>query len=98
MEKEKILSAVKRSVPGPNPLAGSPDEGGKVAGFWRGLWHGMIAPFTFILSLFNPKVQMYEAHNNGGWYNLGFLLGVMGVFGSGRGGASARRKQGQHRP
>jgi hypothetical protein len=24
---------------------------------------------------------MYEVHNYGGWYNLGFLLGVIFIFG-----------------
>jgi hypothetical protein len=29
------------------------------------------------VSLFNPDVGIYEIHNNGAWYNLGFLLGIM---------------------
>lgn len=74
-------------VPGPNQLVGSPDRVGDVAGFWQGLLHGFIALFTFIVSLFSDKVDMYEVHNNGTWYNLGFLLGVMVFFGGGGGGA-----------
>jgi hypothetical protein len=93
MTEKNILSVVKRNAPGPNTLAKSPDEGGKVAGFWRGLWHGSIAPITFIVSLFNPNVQIYEVHNNGAWYNLGYLLGMAGVLGGGRGGASRQHKQ-----
>jgi hypothetical protein len=34
---------------------------------------------------------MYEVHNNGGWYNFGFLLGMMILLGGGGGGAAARR-------
>lgn len=49
---------------------------GKVYGFWNGLWHGMIAGFTFIGSLFNHDIAVYAVNNNGGWYNFGFLLGV----------------------
>jgi hypothetical protein len=30
-------------------------EGAKPAGFLGSLWHGMIAPITFIVSLFNTK-------------------------------------------
>jgi hypothetical protein len=75
-------------VPGPNPLVGTPDAAGSVAGFWQGLLHGFIAFFTFIWSLFSDKVNIYEVHNNGAWYNFGFILGVMMFFGAGGGGAS----------
>jgi len=67
----------------PNPLAGTPNDRGEVAGFWRGLWHGIIAPITFIISLFSREVHFYEVHNNGGWYNLGFVIGAGILFGGG---------------
>lgn len=51
------------------------------AGFWLGLWHGIIAPFAFIISLFNDSIAVYEVANNGNWYNLGFLLGASMIFG-----------------
>src|SRR5437660_8312707 len=38
----------------------------QVAGFWPGVWHGMIYPVTFVVSLFNKNVNLYEVHNNGG--------------------------------
>jgi hypothetical protein len=78
-------------APGPNDMRGSASATGVVAGFWRGLWNGIIAPVTLIISLFNGKVQMYEVHNNGGWYNFGFLVGMMIIFGGGAGGARTRR-------
>lgn len=74
-------------APGPNQLTSSPDDEGKVAGFWKGLWHGFIVFFSFIVSLFSDKVRIYEVHNNGGWYNFGYLLGIMMFFGGGGGGA-----------
>ena len=77
-------------APGPNPVEGIADEGGQVAGFWHGLWHGIIAPITWIISLFSENVGMYEVHNNGGWYNLGFVLGASIILGGG-GAASGRR-------
>jgi hypothetical protein len=83
-------------APGPNELAGKPDASGVVAGFWRGLWHGAIAPVTFVISLFNPAVRPYEVHNNGGWYDLGFLIGVSAVLGGGSGGAAAARRPRRH--
>ena len=80
-------------APGVNELAQKADSKGVVAGFWRGLWNGIIAPVTFIISLFNPNVQMYEVHNNGGWYNFGFIFGMMIIFGGGAGGAQAKRSR-----
>jgi hypothetical protein len=91
MDRENALSVVKTWLPGPNTLAKSPNEAGKVAGFWLGLLHGGIAPITFIVSLFRQDVHVYEVHNNGAWYNLGFLLGLMGSLGGSRGGAMRPR-------
>ncbi|HEV2182441.1 MAG TPA: hypothetical protein VGR39_02065 [Candidatus Acidoferrales bacterium] len=73
---------------GPNDLRGSLGSGGSVAGFWLGLWHGVILPISFIISLFSDKVTIYEVHNSGGWYNFGFLLGAAMIWGGG--GATAR--------
>lgn len=62
------------------------------AGFWLGLWHGIIAPVTFVISLFTDSVNLYEVHNNGNWYDFGFMLGIGGLLGgSAGGGARARR-------
>lgn len=66
---------------GSNPSLGVPPEGGQVAGFWLGLWHGIISPVTFIISLFNRSVNFYEVHNDGNWYNFGFALGAGILFG-----------------
>jgi hypothetical protein len=88
-----ILALVVGCAPGPNPLSRTPDAKGEVPGFWRGLWNGIIAPITFIISLFSEKVRMYEVHNNGGWYDFGFVLGVMIAFGGGAGGAASRRRK-----
>lgn len=54
---------------------------GHVYGFWGGLWHGIIAPFSFIGSLFSDDIAMYAVNNNGGWYDFGFVLGVGILFG-----------------
>lgn len=74
---------------GPNESANSPDEEGKVAGFCQGLWHGIMAPITFVISLFSDNVHFYEVHNNRNWYNFGFLLGL-GILTGGGGRASSR--------
>jgi hypothetical protein len=71
---------IQLTTPGVNPLVNEPAASGTVAGVVQGLWHGVIAPVTLIMSFFNENVQMYEVHNNGREYNLGFLLGVALVF------------------
>jgi len=53
------------------------------ADFWNGLWHGVISLVTLIIHIFNDSVRVYEINNAGGWYDFGFLLGV--IFGWGGG-------------
>jgi hypothetical protein len=77
--KEKLTAA------GQNELENTPNEKGEIAGFWRGLWHGSIAPFAFLLSLFKDDVGVYEIHNNGKWYNFGFVLGLTITLGGNKG-------------
>jgi hypothetical protein len=72
--------SIKIYAPGPNPLVNTAEVHGRVAGILLGTWHGVIAPVTLVVSFFNPNVQMYEVHNDGSQYNLGFLLGVALVF------------------
>ena len=74
---------------GPNPVAHTAGTDGSIAGFWLGLWHGLICPITFIISLFSDNVHFYEVHNSGGWYNFGFLLGASSALGGS--GASASK-------
>lgn len=59
----------------PNPLTGVSPEG-KPAGFWMGLWQGSIVGIAFVISLFSENVNIYEVHNRGTLYNLGFVLGA----------------------
>ena len=74
-------------APGPNNLAqvATPNP----AGFWLGLWQGAISPITFLISLFNDHVNIYEVHNNGNWYNFGFMIGVSVAFGGAGSGTTA---------
>lgn len=60
------------------------------AGFFMGLWHGIILVIAFVISLFNDSVQIYEVHNSGALYNLGFVLGATACLG---GGAKVRKKR-----
>ena len=62
-------------------------------GFWWGLLHGFISFFTFIISLFKDEVAVYAVNNNGGWYDAGFILGIMFFYG---GGTKASKKKKRH--
>jgi hypothetical protein len=81
--------ALTACAPGGNPEA---NTGPDPAGFLLGLWHGLIIVITFIISLFNSDVGIYEVQNNGGWYNFGYVLGISIAFGGvgGAGGAASR--------
>ena len=58
---------------------------GSEAGFFSGLWHGLITPFSFPLSLFVDDIAVYAVKNTGGWYDFGYLLSIGGLgFGASR--------------
>lgn len=57
------------------------------AGFWQGLWHGVIAGPAFIVGLFAENVEIYERNNSGGWYDFGFLFGLTTIASGGTHGA-----------
>ena len=78
---------------GANPEVGIESPDGDVAGFWLGLWHGIIAPITFAISLFRDTVNVYDVHNNGNWYDFGFVIGAGILFGGGGSGACRSRKR-----
>jgi len=49
---------------------------GHKAGFWAGIWHGLIIIITFVISLFDKRVGIYEVNNIGWPYNLGYIIGL----------------------
>lgn len=57
----------------------SPDD---PAGFFTGIWHGWIAPFSLIMGLFNSSITIYESFNTGWWYDFGFYISIIAGFGS----------------
>jgi hypothetical protein len=77
--KEKFVTA------GPNEMENSENQDGKIAGFWQGVWQGFIAPVSLVRSFFKEDIGVYEVHNNGKPYNVGFIIGLMIIFG-GKGG------------
>jgi hypothetical protein len=80
VEVEVPDTTIRLTSPGPNPQLNEPDADGRLAGLGQGLWHGLIAPITLIGSFFNENSQIYEVHNNGLEYNVGFMIGVALIF------------------
>jgi len=86
-----MLVVLAGCAPGANPDKGVADERNAVAGFWLGVWQGFIAPIVFVVSLFKTNLGVYEVHNNGAWYNFGYLFGLACILGGG-GNRTAGRK------
>jgi len=85
-----VLLTLGACVPTANEVIVPAQLTGESAGFLLGLWHGVTVPFTFVVSLFNDSVGIYEIHNTGWPYNLGFVLGAMS---SGGGAATGSRRK-----
>lgn len=51
------------------------------AGFFWGIWHGWIAPISLVIGIFNDAVRVYETHNTGWFYDLGFYISIISGFG-----------------
>jgi hypothetical protein len=66
--------ATQRALPAVLRSPGEP-------GFLPGVWHGLIAPIAFVVSLFSDQVRIYAVPNTGRWYDLGFMLGIGGFSG-----------------
>lgn len=82
MQKKQVVFLILCAVAltgcaDPNTLTDSIRPGlDAPAGFWRGLWHGVCAPFALFGIMFGMDIGIYEVFNSGNWYNFGFLLGV----------------------
>jgi len=78
-------------MPNSNTVVNTPNVEGSISGFWMGLWQGIICPISWFISLFTNTINVYEVHNNGGWYNFGFVLGA-GILGGTSSSASKSKK------
>lgn len=45
-------------------------------GFFVGIWHGLLAPYTLIVRWF-ADIEMYAVPNSGWFYDCGFLIGIL---------------------
>lgn len=61
--------------------------------FFGGILHGILMPFNFIGSLFSSCIEMYASNHVKGWYDFGYLIGVIFSIGGGmRFSTSAKRE------
>ena len=82
-----VFGSCTASQPRIGPLASLTE----VPGFWKGFWHGFIAPITFVVSLFSNEVRIYAFPNAGRWYDFGFMLGISGFSGGVFAGSRTRK-------
>ncbi len=47
------------------------------AGFFSGIWDGLLAPYSLIARWIIHDVVMYAIPNTGWFYDVGFLLGII---------------------
>lgn len=59
--------------------------------FW-GFTHGIFIVPTFFWSLFADTVTIYQAPNDGNWYNLGYFIGISIIFGGTHGAKKVPNK------
>jgi hypothetical protein len=62
---------------------------GHLPGFFSGVLHGFLMPFSFIASFFTD-VRIYSFPNAGRWYDFGFIIGAVMIWGGG--GAAGKRR------
>ncbi|PKP35419.1 MAG: hypothetical protein CVU00_02365 [Bacteroidetes bacterium HGW-Bacteroidetes-17] len=61
-------------------------------GFLYGIVQGFIFPFVLIAKLLGEHVGLYAENNTGMSYWLGYILGIVILFGGGGGGYARRRR------
>lgn len=58
--------------------------------FW-GFVHGLFIVPTFVWSLFADSVTIYQAPNDGNWYNIGYFIGISIILGGSHGARSTKK-------
>lgn len=70
---------------------------GTPANFWLGLWQGLIILLSFVASWFDNNIVLYQVHNNGFWYNFGYIIALCfsigGLAGSNRAKGKTKKKK-----
>jgi len=76
VEVNTPTTSMQLTAPSGNPMMNQPDANGRIARAGAGLWHGLISPATLLISFFDSNIRMYEVHNAGSEYDLGFFVGL----------------------
>lgn len=71
-----IIGLISSCMPNPTEAANP-----KPSGFFKGVWHGWIAPISLIVGFFNDTTRVYDPHNTGWWYDFGFYMAIISGFG-----------------
>ena len=58
--------------------------------FW-GFVHGIFIIPTFFWSLFAHSVTIYQAPNDGNWYNIGYFIGISMILGGSHGARRSKK-------
>lgn len=61
----------------------TPEASADPYGFFSGIWHGIIFPFSLIGYFIFKDVFIIGEPNTGLWYYVGFVLGILSLGGSG---------------
>jgi len=77
VEPESDIVVDPGAITTTSPVARPPIRLEDVAGFGSGVLHGLISPFTLVLSFFMDNIRMYDPTNMGPAYDVGFLLGLI---------------------
>src|SRR5688500_7497937 len=77
MEPESDIVVEPDAITTTSSVARPPIRIEDVSGFGSGILHGLISPFTLVLSFFMPAIRMYDPTNMGPAYDVGFLLGFI---------------------
>ncbi len=71
-----IFTTITACMPNPSEtFAAAP------SGFFKGVWHGWIAPFSLLFGFFNDTTRIYDPNNTGWWYDFGFYMAIISGFG-----------------
>ena len=71
-----VLLALSGCIPGDGSYTAT-----KTAGFFWGIWHGWLAPFSLIIGIFDKNIRLYEINNKGWWYDFGSYIAIISGFG-----------------
>lgn len=82
-----LINVLMLSLTGCFPTYSNENEA--PAGFFKGVWHGWIAPISLLVEIFDSNIKIYETNNTGWFYDFGFYIAIIAGFG----GLALRRKK-----